>query len=443
MKKSPEELLTVINSISEGIFTVDLDFNIDFINDSAAKMLELDVSEAVGKKCHEVLNTKACDNKCPLKIAFQTRESVIEEPICIFLKDKPKPICISASLLYDENGEIIGGVETLRDLSLLEHLKKELYQKYQFEDIIGKSNAMQNLFELIEIVAESGSTVLIEGESGVGKELIVRAIHNHSQRKSKPLVSINCSALPSTLLESELFGYVAGAFTDAKKDKKGRFALAEGGTLFLDEIGELSKMIQVKLLRVLQDKKYEPLGSTKSFKADVRFITATNKDLEKLVEEKIIRKDFYYRINVIKIKVPPLRDRMEDIPLLAEHFIKKQNHLHNKKIESISPRALSRLMEYDFPGNVRELENIIEHAFVLCRGVIIQPEHLPEKFNLSSSVPAVEIASNLKEMEGLFLIAALKRNNWNRKKTAKELNVHPSTIYRKLKKVGFKAPKEK
>jgi len=308
MKLSSDKLLTIINSISEGVITIDLDFNIKFINKSAGRILGIDIADAIGKKCYDIMNTKICNENCPFNQALMTKEPVIDRPVCLYQQKNPKPISVSATLLYDDTGNIIGCVETFRDLSRLEALRKELQKRYTFEDIIGKSSVMQNIFELIEIVSSSNTNVLIEGESGVGKELIVRAIHSQSMRKDKPLISINCSALPETLLESELFGYVAGAFTDAKKDKKGRFALAEGGTLFLDEIGELSKMIQIKLLRVLQDKKYEPLGSTKSFDANIRLITATNKDLEKMVEEKKFRKDFYYRINVIKIKVPPLRN---------------------------------------------------------------------------------------------------------------------------------------
>jgi transcriptional regulator with PAS, ATPase and Fis domain len=282
--------------------------------------------------------------------------------------------------------------------------------------------------------------LLIEGESGTGKELIARAVHNCSGRNSKPMIIVNCGAIPENLLESELFGYKSGAFTDAKKNKKGRFALAEGGTLFLDEIGDLSPNLQVKILRVLQDRVYEPLGSTHSEHADVRIISATNKNLANLVESGNFRKDLYYRLNIFRIEVPLLKDRKEDIPLLINHFIDKFCFPTHKDISGISPIALKTLLNHNYPGNIRELENIIEHAFVLCQGGVIKPEHLPDYLQKKSSIPAVEIAKTMDEMEAMFIAAALKRNNWSRKDTAKELGMDVSTLYRKIKKLGISYP---
>ncbi len=438
-----DKLLTIVNGISDGVLAIDTHFNVTFINSAAENILEIDSENAVGKKCCEIMSTERCDKRCPLKATMRTGKPIINQSVCMTKNKKRLPLSISTSALRDDNGQIIGGVETFRDLSLVETLRKELEQSYTFEDMIGRSKPMKDLFNLVKIVAQSDSTVFIEGESGSGKELVAKALHSLSSRKNMPFVTVNCSALPDTLLESELFGYKAGAFTDAKKDKKGRFDAASGGTIFLDEIGELSQLIQVKLLRVIQEKEYEPLGGIQPEKANVRIITATNQNLSQKVKEGKFRKDFYYRINVIRIYVPPLCERREDIPLLIDHIIGKFNQLYSKNIAGISPYAMSQLMNYDFPGNVRELENIIEHSFVISPGGIIRPEHLPEQFQENQSIPAVEIASDLKEMEGLFLIAALKRNNWNRQKTAKELNINPSTLYRKLKKLNMKPPNNK
>ena len=309
--------------------------------------------------------------------------------------------------------------------------------------MISHNAEMLELFEFLPTIAESGSTVLIEGESGTGKELIAKALHNLSPRKDGPYISINCGALPDNLLESELFGYVAGAFTDARKDKKGRFALAENGTLLLDEIGDISSAMQVKLLRVLQEKTFEPLGGTNSIKSNVRIIAATNRQLDKLVDDDIFRRDLYYRINVIKVTLPPLRKRREDIPFLTDYFIDQFNRLRQKDIPGVSSPAMEILMKHHYPGNIRELENIIEHAFILCGDDIIRPEHFPDDLRTKKPIPVVEVASSMKEMESLFIIATLKKNNWSRKDTAKELNITPSTLYRKIKKLGISIPKPK
>ena len=270
--------------------------------------------------------------------------------------------------------------------------------------------------------------------SGTGKELVARAIHNLSSRREKPLITINCSAIPGTLLESELFGYKAGAFTDAKKDKKGRFSLANGGTIFLDEIGEIEPKIQVKLLRVLQEKEFEPLGGTNSEKTDIRIISATNKNLFESSRTGDFRQDLFYRIKVISIKIEPLRNRMEDIPVLIDHFIYRFNELFNKSITGISHDTMKLLMDYDYPGNIRELENILEHAFVLCVGDLIMPKHLPRDFRNDDSEAILNMGSSLNDLESSFIKASLKRNNYSRNLTSKELKIDPSTLYRKMKK---------
>ncbi|MBW1824611.1 MAG: sigma 54-interacting transcriptional regulator, partial [Deltaproteobacteria bacterium] len=354
---------------------------------------------------------------------------------------KTIPVSISTAVLKDKKGKIMGGVETFRDLSSLEELRKEISKQYTFEDIISKDHEVQKIFDVLPDIAESDSTVLIQGASGSGKELFARAIHNLSQRKDKPYIIVNCGALPDTLLESELFGYVKGAFTDAKKDKPGRFALAEGGTLFLDEVAELSTALQVKLLRVLQQKEYEPLGATRLRKANVRIITATNQDLSQLLARGTFREDLYYRLNVIKIELPPLSKRREDIPLLIDHFIHQFNLKKGKKITGISDQTMSMLMQYEFPGNVRELENLIEHAFVLCHGSRIKLEHLPKEFVnkfRKEEKGTSKSPDKLKSAEANVIIDVLKKHGGNRTKAAKELGIDKSTLWRKIKKLNIK-----
>jgi transcriptional regulator with PAS, ATPase and Fis domain len=326
------------------------------------------------------------------------------------------------------------------DMSLFDQLRKELDARHTFEDILSKSPKMEHVFELIPTIAESESTVLITGDSGTGKGLIARAIHNQSPRGDNPFITVNCGAIPDTLLESELFGYKAGAFTDARRSKAGRFTLAQGGTIFLDEIGDVSPAIQAKLLRVLQDKVFEPLGGVQSIKADVRIIAATNRDLGELVKEGQFRTDLYYRVNVFRLELPPLRERMEDIPLLVNHFVAKFIALKGKEISGVTPDALAILIKHDYPGNVRELENIIEHAFVLCPGGMIQADHLPGELQSRTSTPQRETLDLLGEYEKELILNALRRNRWNRLKAAQELGIHKTTLFRKIRKLSIDLP---
>ncbi len=333
-------------------------------------------------------------------------------------------------------------METFRDLSMLEQLRKEIHHSYTFEDIISSNSRMRDLFDLVPTIAESPSTVLIEGESGTGKELFARAIHNLSPRKARPFVPVNCGALPDALLESELFGYKAGAFTDAKKDKPGRIAHAEGGTLFLDEIGDVSPALQARLLRFLEDRVYEPLGAVEPVTADIRIIAATNKDLQRLVKKGTFRDDLYYRINVVRLELPPLRRRLEDVPLLVEHFIGRLNGIQGKEVAGMTDDALACLMSYEFPGNVRELANFVERAFVLCRTGQIAREHLPDFLATVPGKPsgAESPSTSMDQMEAAFLLSALRRNDYNRAATARELCVHRSTLFRKIKALGLRVP---
>lgn len=441
IKNSPDQLETILNSIGDGVFTVDEEWTITFFNRAAEKITGVPRQEAVGSRCCDVFRASICETDCALRHTIDTGKPVINRAVYIINSDgKRIPISISTSLLRDGNGKIIGGVETFRDLSRVERLRKELEKSYTFEDIVSKSAAMLKIFNILPAIANSDSTVLIEGASGTGKELIARAIHNLSPRKKRPLIAVNCGALPDTLLESELFGYKAGAFTDAKKDKPGRFVLANGGTIFLDEIGDISPALQVRLLRVLQEKAVEPLGGVGPVKIDVRVLAATNRDLSKLVDEGKFRQDLFYRINIIRLVMPPLVERKEDIPILVEHFIGKLNQIYGKDINGVSPETLRILMKHDFPGNIRELENILEHAFVLCEGGIILPDHLPDNLSSKSSAIQADSASTLNDLEAQFLLAALKRNAWNRQATAEELGIHKTTLYRKIHKLNLNLP---
>ena len=383
-----------------------------------------------------------CENECALREAIRTGKAITSKPIYIIRADGRRiPISISATTLEDRDGNVIGGVETFRDLSVIEELRKELDEKYTFADIVARSAAMRRLLAALPQLAESTSTVLIEGASGTGKELIARAIHNLSPRSKKRFVAINCGALPDTLLESELFGYKAGAFTDAKTDKPGRFSAAEGGTLFLDEIGDISPAMQVKLLRVLQERAYEPLGSIDTVRADVRVIAATNRNLLERVKEGHFREDLFYRINVVRLELPPLRERREDVPLLIRHFIDKLNRLQEKSVAGVSEEAMAVLLDYDYPGNIRELENAVEHAFVLCREGLIEPYHLPPEIQ---KMPAPDEESDrsltLEQLESMHIAGALRRHHGNRKAAAEELGIHPSTLFRKVKALGIDLP---
>ncbi len=432
----------ILDSINEGVFTVDLNWRITTFNRAAEWITGVKREEAIGRPCCEVFRTNICEDACVLRQTRKTGKPVVNKTAHVVTSEgKRISIRISTALLRDEAGKIIGGVEMFQDLRQIEQLQKELESRYTFADIIGRSEAMRNLFEIVPQIAESDSTVLIEGASGTGKELFARAIHNLSPRQKKRFVAINCSALPDTLLESELFGYKAGAFTDARRDKLGRFMMADKGTLFLDEIGDISPAMQARLLRVLQERQIEPLGSVEPVDIDVRIIAATNKNLTELVRTGVFREDLFYRIHVIYMNLPNLRQRREDIPLLVAHLIAKFNRIQGKNIADVSDEVLARLMECDFPGNVRELENIIEQAFVLCRDGMIELKHLPPELR-PALVNGRETAGSmsLQTMEMFLIIKTLRRCKGNRKKTAGELGINVSTLYRKIKALQIETP---
>lgn len=432
----PSEQNVILDSIGEGVFTVDAALRITSFNRAAETITGIPRAQAIGQPCKAILRANLCETNCALRKTMETGEPIINQAVHVVdAQGMRKTISISTALLRDSSGQVIGGVETFRDMSLIEQLRKELSHSYTFEDILSRNHQMQELFSLLPNIAESSTTVLIVGDSGTGKELFARAIHNISLRQDGPFVAVNCGALPDTLLESELFGYKAGAFTDAKADKPGRFALAQGGTIFLDEIGDISSALQVRLLRVLQERVYEPLGSIASVKADVRIVAATNRDLDALVKAGKFREDLYYRINVVKLAIPPLRQRKEDIPLLVDHFIGRFNHLHKRTISGVTDQVLTALLEHDYPGNVRELENILEHCFVMCRGEMIERQHLPANLQSAPGRDDTDVkqAVTLEEMERIFITQALRQHQGNRTAAARQLGIHKSTLFRKLK----------
>lgn len=430
----------ILESISDGVFTVDNEWKITSFNRAAEEITGIPREEAIGRLCSEVFRASMCEENCALKQTMQNGRPLVNKSAFIISADGRRiPISVSTALLKNQAGQVLGGAETFRDLSLVEELRKELKGRFQVGDLVSRSPAMHKIFSLIPMLAASDSNVLIHGETGTGKEVIARAIHNQSLRKEKPFVAVNCGALPDTLLESELFGYKKGAFTGASKDKPGRFQLAEGGTLFLDEIGEISPALQVRLLRVLQERVFEPLGSITPVKTDIRILAATNQNLDEQIETGTFRQDLYYRINVVKIHLPPLRKRKEDIPLLIEHFIARFNRMQNKAVSGVSPELLSLLMAHDYPGNIRELENLIEHAFILCTRGQLDTMHLPEEF--ISQVPEVASRKNIrltmKSVEAQVILDALSRNKNKRAAAARELGIHKSTLFRKMKALGI------
>jgi PAS domain S-box-containing protein len=432
----------IFNSIPYGIFTVDANGIITAFNHVAEESTGYTHDEVIGRPCNEVFRSDLCSTDCPLKRSISSGKRIeASETTVITKKGRKIPIELSTAACVDSKGVIIGGVEMFRDMSLVSELRKQVHHSYVCEDIVSKSPLMHRIFETLPAVALSRSTVVIEGESGTGKELVARAIHNLSPYRDEPFIAINCSALPENLLESELFGYVRGAFTDAKKDKPGRFALAGSGTILLDEITELSPAMQVKLLRVLQEREYEPLGATITEQLKARIIACTNRDLASEVTKRRFRKDLYFRLNVVRITLPALKDRMEDVPLLAQHFIERFNALQGQRLKKCSERVLAAFMRYSFPGNIRELENAIEHAFVVCTSNIIQYEDLPPHI-LESTSTLIESAkvtdensvkSPLRNAESEVLRATLIENNWNKQQTAKSLKISRSTLWRKMK----------
>lgn len=432
----------ILESISDGVFTVDLDWVVTSFNRAAEGITGVPRGDAIGKPCADVFRSSMCESECALRRTVKSGRPIIgQSGYIIDAEGKRIPISVSTAVLRNDEGGAIGGAETFRDLSEIEALREELAGRTRIGDLVSHSPLMQRVFEVLPAVAASPSTVLILGETGTGKEVVARTIHTLSSRRNGPFVAVNCGALPDTLLESELFGYKAGAFTGATRNKPGRFAMATGGTLFLDEIGHVSTALQVRLLRVLQERVYEPLGATRSETTDARIIVATNADLAADVRAGTFREDLYYRVNVVRIELPPLRRRKEDIPLLVDQFIARFNRLQQRSIAGMTAEALSLLMAHDWPGNVRELENVVERAFVLCSQGPIDIAHLPGDFLGTGVVPPHQSIRATRDLvEAQTIRRALERNSFNRLATAAELGIHKSTFFRKIKRLGIQTP---
>ena len=433
----------ILESISEGVFTVDHNWRIMTFNRAAEEITGTQRGDAIGSYCWDVFRSNMCEGACALKRTMKEGKSFVSSATYIIdSRQQRVPITVSTSPLKDEHGKILGGVETFRDHSLVEELRRELSGSFTVGDMVSRSKAMKNIFNILPQVAESDSTVLIEGDTGTGKELMANALHNLSWRKDEPFVAINCGALPDTLLESELFGYKAGAFTNADKDKPGLFQAADKGTILLDEIGDTSAAFQVRLLRVLEEKEFQPLGGVDKIKTDIRIIAATNRDLGAMVVKGEFRRDLFYRINIIRLHLPSLRERMEDIPLLCDRFIQKMNNIRGRAVSQIGKEAMALFLAHDYPGNIRELENIIEHAFVLCHEGEIGVDHLPAYLLRQDTRQLADrpMARNLRIAEQEAIVEALDKHGYSRLAAAKALGIHKSTLFRKLKKYNITLP---
>ena len=444
----------LLDAMAEGVFTLDANGWITSWNPAMARITGYNADEAVGQSCKILSFSKCFHRECPDDIneckVFE-KEKIDPTECQIRHKDGHYiPIIKSARVVRSDDGSPIGVVETITDLTELESARKkaeEARQKlgyiHQFDNIVGKSHVMQDFFNAIRMAAESGTTVLLQGESGTGKELAAGAIHYNSDRANGPLITVNCSALSESLLESELFGHVKGAFTGAHKHRKGRFEEADGGTIFLDEIADISPLIQLKLLRTLQERQVERVGDSRRIHVDFRILTATNKNLYSLVREGKFREDLYYRLKVFPIFLPPLRNRREDIPLLVQNFISLFNRQTKKKIQGVSQETLRIMMEYSWPGNVRELKNAVEHAFVICRGHQIEPSDLPfEIKSLKEIGGGVRVAAmphpvprpkNLRKPTKQELIELLYACDWNKAEVARQLGRSRTLIWKYMK----------
>jgi PAS domain S-box-containing protein len=443
VRHDDRRLKIILDNLDIGVLTVDRGGHITFFNNQAETITGFNRADVLGKSCNMIFGRTSSHDLLLLNetITDGRARSTTEGEIKT-REGQAIPMRANYMALKNEDGRIVGGLATIADLSLKYQFNSEIKGRYTFYDMVGKDPAIQKIFEIVPIVASSDATILIEGPTGTGKDVLAKVIHNASQRSNKPLVKVNCAALPDNLLESEMFGYVKGAFTGAEKDKPGRFQEADGGTIFLDEIGDLPLSLQAKLLRVLEDKEFYPLGSRKTTKVDVRIISATNQNLQQLVAEKRFREDLYYRLNVMRLELPPLKGRKGDIPLLISHILKRLCATRDTMVEKFSNDAMEVLLNYDYPGNVRELENIIEHALIVCQDKIIERNHLPLSLQggISAALPEEKHRPFDKEIEfseKTLIVDTLRKYNWNKGKTAAALDINRTTLWRKMKKYNI------
>ena len=433
-------LEAIFQSVKDGIVTVTPNLKI-IENNSAFKLIcGVDQDDIIGNNYCDLSN--GCSQSCVpvLKETLKSEKIIKEFRIECGHPDRSRQVAVlSCSPLKDQHGKFRGAVLVIRDITRLTNLEDQLRERYQFHHIIGKSSRMKAIYPLLENLANTDTTVLITGESGTGKEVAANALHYTGTRADQPLVKVNCSALAENLLESELFGHVKGAFTGALKDMKGRFQAADGGTILLDEIGDISPRIQLKLLRVLQEKVIERVGDSRPIKVDVRVLASTNCDLKKKVQSGEFREDLYYRLKVVEVKIPPLRERKEDIPLLVRHFCHKFNSTYQKHIDGVTEAVMKRFMHHAWPGNVRELEHAIEHAFVLCPGRKISIDHLPEELMSDLSVSPFIVEDPI-QGENQSILDVLNRTDWNKAKAARILGISRQTLYRKIEELHINQP---
>jgi len=427
----------VFDSMSDGVLVCDTAMRVTRFNAAAEHITGWERHKAIGITCDEIFHGFLCGHGCAVERSAIGGEGVRDQEVMIQRADgERRLIVLSTSTVRAPAGGPMGVVVVFRDITELARLRTELRGHSEFANLLGRSPAMRVLYEQIEDVAASEATVLLLGETGVGKELVAEAIHHASRRAAGPLVKVNCSALSEGLLESELFGHVRGAFTGAMRDTVGRFELASGGTIFLDEIGELAPSTQVKLLRVLQEKEIERVGEARTIAVDCRVVAASNRNLRALVRCGSFREDLFYRLSVIPIHVPPLRERRADVPLLAEHFLTRVRAQEGKSIAGFAPEAIDCLLEYPWPGNVRELENAVAFAVIKCRSRSIAVEHLPPEVREVGTVsrPRTETISRS------TIEAALQKSGGNRLRAAKALGIGRATLYRKLEEFGMRIP---
>lgn len=435
-------LQAILNSVSEGVMALDRDWKIFSWNLAAERITGFHKEEVLGKECTKIFRTSLCRENCPVDKALSCGHPYHD--IAVAIRNKNNQIVhllVNATPLYDADGSIIGGLETFRDVSQSHWMQEELQQQYGYRTIVGRSRAIKKVFELMADLIKTDTTVLIQGESGTGKELIARALHFYGPRRDRSFVALNCSTLSEGVLESELFGHVKGAFTGAVRDHVGKLELANGGTLFLDEIGEISQSLQVKLLRVLEEREFQRVGDNRTVRIDSRIITATNRDLYKKVLDGSFRDDLYYRLSVFPVHLPPLRERIDDIPVLIGHFIEKFNKQMGRSIQGITDRVLDILEKYYWPGNIRELANALEHAFVHARGALIYPQDLPQSLLNSPQTPLIHKAHEreraLDHVEREMIVKELEAAGWNKTVAAKRLRMGRSTLWRKMEKYGI------